>query len=311
MATTKIANIIDPEIVGEVAVAEFENKSVLAGSGAMEIDQNSEVKAGGQRVLIPRWNLASSAWQALSESTPMTARGVSSTPEYGVVVRRGDLFAIQDTAKIVSAQDPNAEVGRQVGENVTDGIDSTFIQLLAGATPAANRISNTGANITVSNIVDLKLKLGDRLKDLSILVLHSKQFGDLLKAKEVTYKDAAEIMPGTGITGEIPTIMGTVILISDKITVTAGSPNTYTAIGLGRGALYLGYQREVLVETDRDIAQLEDYIGYSLHFVPHLRGVSYTGATLMPEDTDLANTANWTRRAAANKLVKAASIVTR
>jgi hypothetical protein len=305
---TKITNIIDPEIVGELVSAQWQKKSVLLASGAVQVDNNSPIQAGGQKLLIPRFNLAAGAWQAISESAGLETKRITATPEYGVVVRRGDAFSVLDTAKLVSAQDPNAELARQISDAVTYHVDDTLIKVLTGAIPSGNAIGATGAVISTNNVVDLKMKLGDLSDDMKILVMHSKQFGDFLKAKLVTYLNSSEVFPGTAITGLIPTIMGLAVYVTDKVPVGA-SPTTYRAFALGQNAMYLGYQRSVNVETDRDILTKEDIVSYDVHFVPHLRGMSWN-STGLPSDANLIDTTKWTRVAEAEKLVKASSIIT-
>jgi hypothetical protein len=48
--------------------------------------------------------------------------------------------------------------------------------------------------------------------------------------------------------------------------VTAGSPNTYNALMVKRGALGLLYKRRPLVETDRDILARSTVITTNVHY---------------------------------------------
>ena len=307
---TAITNIIDPEIVSEKVSALWANKSVLIASGAFQVDNNSPIQAGGQKLLIPRFNLAAGSWQAISESAGLETKRITATPEYGIVVRRGDAFSVLDTAKLVSAQDPNAELAKQITDAIGYHVDSTLINVLSGAVPAGNIVSATSAVIDTDDIVDMKIKLGDMADDAKILVIHSKQFGDFLKAKLVTYLSSSEVFPGTAITGLIPTIMGMAVYVTDKVPLGGGSPETYRAFVLGQNAMYLGYQRNVNVEADRDILTKEDIVSYDIHFVPHLRGMSWN-STGLPTDANLIDTTKWTKVAESDKFVKAASVITR
>jgi hypothetical protein len=307
---TRIQDVLDPEIMSAVASAKWLNKSVLVASGAVVVDKNSEVNEGGQKILIPRWNLAAGTWQAISESSGLETRRLTAEAEYGVVVRRGDAFSILDTAKLVSKQDPNAEASQQIADAVGYHVDSTLIHVLTGAVPSGNVVSAPGAVIDAADLVDLKVKLGDAMDDISLLVVHSKQLGDLMKEGIVDWKAGAEMFPGTGITKLIPTVAGLAVYVTDKVPLGGGSPETYRAFALAKGAMYLGYQRDVNVEFDRDILTKEDIISYDVHFVPHLFGMGWN-STGNPSDANLIDTTKWTMKVENAKHVKASSIITR
>ena len=308
---TRVANVRDPEVVGAVAVAELLKKSVLVASGAVIVDGASPVQDGGQVLTIPRFKLATGSWQALSDSASMETKRVEALSELGIVVRRGDAFAIRDIAKLVSAEDINVELGRQLAEVAGYLVDQTLVYVLQGAVPAANKVDGSSAVSTVAKFLETKAKLGDNMGDIALWVMHSKVFSDLEQANAVTYYAATEVFPGSSLSGMIPLINGKPVWVTDKAPLVSGSPDTYISYGLAKGAMYLGYQRNMNVEFDRDIKAKMDLVSYDLHFVPHLRGVGWNDAGRNPSDANLRDTTKWLLKAEDEKLVRAAALTSR
>lgn len=314
----KLSDIIDPEVVGELVATQFPNELVLAQTGAMIVDENPNIKSeGGQRLLIPKWKLGNRTWQRLTDSTSLESRKIQAASGYGVVVRRGNAYAVRDLATIVSAQDPNLEISGSLSAEVAVNMQSTFFTVLEGAATALgtsnifDATAETTKTMTVENIVKAKAKLGDKQNTLSVLVCHSKQFSDLFLQGVVEYKNAQNQLGLASITGDLPTVAGLIIAVTDDVPVTAGSPNTYDAFLLGKGALYLGYQRDFNFETDRDITAKLNIMSYDLHFLPMLNGTSYKdGSPLNPADADLISSANWELFYDNAKSVKAVKLIT-
>jgi len=308
---TRVANVRDPEVVGAVAVAELLKKSVLVASGAVSVDGSSPVQGGGQVLTIPRFKLATGSWQSLSDSASMETKRIEALSELGIVVRRGDAFAIRDLAKLVSAEDLNVELGRQIAEVAGYLVDQTLVYVLQGATPSANKVDGSSAVASVAKILETKAKLGDNMEDVALIVMHSKVFSDLEQANAVTYFAATDVFPGSGLSKPVPMINGKPVWITDKAPLVSGSPNTYITYLLGKGAMYLGYQRNMNVEFDRDIKAKMDIVSYDLHFVPHLMGVGWNDAGRNPSDATLRDTTKWALKAENAKLVRAAALTSR
>ncbi len=85
-------------------------------------------------------------------------------------------------------------------------------------------------------------------------------------------------------TGLIPTLLGLPVFLSDRVTINVVSAiNQYHTYLVGRGALALFYQRQVMVEFDRDILKKTDLISADIHFASHLFGYDDQGAAVVAE----------------------------
>ncbi|NPA76754.1 MAG: hypothetical protein GXN93_03295 [Candidatus Diapherotrites archaeon] len=69
----------------------------------------------------------------------------------------------------------------------------------------------------------------------------------------------------------------------------------YTTFLAARGCMYFGFQRDLSLETDKDILAQEEFLVTTAHFCPHLRGVKWKVTTTNPDNATLATASNWER----------------
>jgi hypothetical protein len=112
--------------------------------------------------------------------------------------------------------------------------------------------------------------------------MHSKVFGDLIQAGVIQnqYQSGMDVLK----TGLMPTLLGLPVFLSDRVTINVVSAvNRYNTYIVGRGALALFYQRQVMIEFDRDILKKTDLISSDVHFAAHLFGYDDQGAAVVAE----------------------------
>jgi len=116
-------------------------------------------------------------------------------------------------------------------------------------------------------VADMLGEFGDNSDptDFAGLIIHSKQKTDLFKDDDFTRQDSYG--PGNVLArGQIGDIFGIPVIVSDRVTVTAGAPDTYGAILVKRGALGLLYKRRPVVESDRDILRRTTVLTTNVHY---------------------------------------------
>ncbi len=316
MPSTHISDIIDPEILTQQVSAQFPDKIRLAEAGAVELNgQIAGIQRGGTMVKIPRWNRIGD-FERKTEGTAFTVQKIDAVEELGVVVRRGAAYGVEDTASLVSLADPMAEVSSQLSEKAAREVHDALISVLVGAVPAANTAvhaaaSGTKVTITADLVRDALLRLGDQFEDLSAVVMHSHVFFDAHKAGLITYSGQESGTAPALRMGQQPFLFGRPVFVSDKVFLdTTQTFHRYDTYFLGRGSLLLAYQRDLLIEVDRNILVKEDVISADVHYVPHLLGVGWNVATTNPANTDLSTAANWGLKVSEARLVKAVRLTT-
>jgi hypothetical protein len=304
MAVTAISDIINPEVLADQLSAKFPDKLVLGQTALVKVDDTFPLGSPGTVFKIPSWKRIP-AFASIAEGVAMTPGKISSLSEFAVVQRGGAAFEVYDTAELVSKADPVSEIADQISRRAAEYIDNALV-LEVNKTPNTFDTStgiatvwNNGANTNVTGlyanagktmdqnviITGLVQTLGDNYGAMlggGMIIMHSKVFGDLLQTGAIQnqYQSGANVI----LSGALPTLLGMPVLQSDLVTqATVSAKQVYNTYVIGREALALFYQREVMVEFDRDILLQADIVAGTTHFAPHLFGYDDQGAVTIAE----------------------------
>lgn len=289
MAFTQISDIIDPEVLADQISAKFPDKLVLGQSALVEVDTEFPLGSPGDKFKIPFWKRIG-AFGDMTEGTPLTTAKIQTNAEYATVLRGGAAYEVLDTASLVSKADPVDEISNQVARRAAEYIDAK-LTLELNKTPNTfnqntSQIDSVHTMTQNAIITALVNTLGDNYAAVvgngGAIIMHSKVYGDLLKTAAIQnqYQSGLDVIR----TGLVPTLLGLPIFVSDLVTTTTSSVTTlYDTYVVGPGALGLFYQRQVMVEFDRDVLLKADVISADTHFAPHLFGYDDLGAAVVAE----------------------------
>lgn len=280
MAVTAIADIINPEVLADQLSAKFPDHLVLGALPIVRVDDTFPLGSPGTQFKIPSWKRIP-AFGALTEGVAMTPGKITSMSEFATVLRAGAAFEVYDTAELVSKADPVSEIADQIARRAAEYIDNKLV-LEAEHTPNTFDQTNAGVQTNAGGTVDqnclikaMTSTLGDNYGALlgggAALIMHSKVYADLLQTAAIQnqYQSGMNVIKE----GTVPSLLGLPIYLSDLVTTNVVSTVTqYHTYIVGRDALALFYQREVMVEFDRDILLQADIIAGTCHFAPHLFG---------------------------------------
>lgn len=308
MPTTRIADLIIPEVVSEVAAAVIVEKTALVKSGVATGDyENVNIKEGGEFIKVPRWAELSGDDEVISdaETWSLTPDKITQYEDIGVICHRGRAWSSADLAAIVSGTDPTKAIGEQIGKYWAKRYDAALISVLKGALPSDTHVNDIsqqtdgGEPVKASTeaLIDTMGLLGDNADEFTTIIMHSKVYNDFLKEGLITFgqTNMSNVILENG---KIPTLLGRRIIVSDNVpvetyTVGTSTYRKYTTYIAQNGAMYLGFQKELMTEADRDILGFRDYLSTQVHFCPHLRGVKWATTTTNPDNATLATSSNW------------------
>ena len=307
MPVTGLADLIIPEVVSEVASAVIVEKTALIKSGVATADYNNvNIKSGGEFIKVPFWSELTGDDEVISdaETWSLTPDKITQYEDIGVICHRGRAWSSAELAAIVSGSDPTRAIGEQLGNYWSKRYDAALISVLKGALPSThiNDISQQTdgqppVSATVEALIDTMGLLGDNANEFTTIIMHSKVYNDFLKAGLIQFgqTNLSNVILENG---EIPTLLGRRVIVSDNVPVETYNTGTtnytkYTTYIAQNGAMYFGFQRELVTETDRDILGFRDYLSTQVHFCPHLRGVKWATTTTNPDNTTLATPTNW------------------
>jgi hypothetical protein len=285
MAVTAISDIINPEVLADQVSAKYPDMLVLGNSNLVEVDSTFPLGSPGTAFKLPFWKRIG-AFGSMTEGVALTPGKVTAAAEYAIVQRGGGAYEVYDTAQLVSKADPVAEVANQISRRAAEYLDAALVV-------EAKKSPNTyDQSVISSGLLDqntfasaMTVTLGDnfaKLQQGGAAIMHSKTFGDLMKTGAIQnqYQSGMDVIR----TGMVPTLMGLPIVVSDLVSTSTVSGTTfYDTYLIGPGSLALFYQRQVMVEFDRDILLQADIIAATVHFSPHLFGWDDQGNALAAE----------------------------
>jgi len=260
MADTLAADMIVPDVWADMVQAELAGNMVL---GDLALQDNILEGKPGDTVHFPKFATLTDA-DVLTEAVAMVPEKLTTTDETATISEAGKAVEISDTALLTGFGDPLGEIRRQLGIVVARRIDTS---LRAEAEVAGAYTSSVAAAISADAVADMLGEFGDNSDptDFAGLIIHSKQKTDLFKDDDFTRQDSYG--PGNVLArGQIGDIFGIPVIVSDRVTVTAGAPDTYGAILVKRGALGLLYKRRPVVESDRDILRRTTVLTTNVHY---------------------------------------------
>lgn len=291
--TTKIADIIVPEVFNPYVTQRTAELSALVSSGIVVPNEELDklASSGGKTINMPFFNDLTGDDEVLSDSGALTPQKITTGQDVAVLLMRGKAWGVNDLAKALSGADPMKAVGDLVAGYRARQQQNAF----ASASMTGN-VHDVSANvdgsevISASGFIDAQSKLGDAADRLTAVAMHSATYAKLQKDQLITYgKD-----PVTG--ADVPFYLGKRVIVDDGCPVSAGVYTTYLfgegAVGQGNG------QAPVPTETDRDSLAGEDILINRNHYILHPRGIAFTSASVAgasPTNAELETATNWNR----------------
>src|SRR5574343_2036616 len=162
MASTSVANIINPEVLADQVSAKFPTNLLIAGQPGL-VTVNTEFAQGtvGTVLTIPHW-LRGGSFGTFTEGTAMTPGNLTTVREQTVIVRGGYAQQFSDVADMVTIPSIMDEVSSQMARRAAEFVDDKLIAKL-DVTPNVVDISGTGdGTITENSVIEAMLKLGDQ-----------------------------------------------------------------------------------------------------------------------------------------------------
>ena len=311
MAKTKIADIVNPQVIQALALERLAVNSAFLGTSAVQ-EVDSDIDKGGTHLTMTYIKEDETSMEALTETTSLTPVALGEQAELGVVCRRGQAVGNGDIAKLVALRDLNSDLATRFADKSAKAIDTSFVNVVVGATPAANTSTvgtNTGTkvNFSASAVITAEGLLGDQQDDLDLIVMHSKVYNDARQADLIDFQ-----MPSEG-TKRIAFYGTKRVIVSDRLPVDISETNDLFATYIVRnGALLFDTQEELNVEFDRDILEGggTDYIAGTVHYVCHLAGMGFDSAIVLPTDEQLADSGNWTLKKYSAKSIGCVKLIT-
>lgn len=266
MAETTSANLIVPEVWGDLAQARFIGAARVLNSAAVMTD---DTLAGqpGDRINFPKWGRLGEL-DDLAEAVPMVPEAMTQSSSEAVIKEAGKAVEITDKALLTGLGDPRDEAQRQFGILAARKVDAALIaQAQADETAAGGgqpyRFTAPAGTTALSwgaAIVPALAEFGDEFdpSEFAGLFINSAQLAQVFADDQ--FINASTLGTATPVTtGQVGLIAGMPVIVTDRIA--AG-----TFLVMKRNALGALYKRRPIVETDRDILKRTTVITTNVHY---------------------------------------------
>lgn len=260
MATTKLENIINPEVMADMISAKL--PKALKAKGFMKVDTTLTGKAGNT-ITVPQYAYIGEAAD-LAEGAAGTVTQLTATEKEYTIKKAVKNVELTDEAVLSGYGDPVGEVTRQLTMAIEDKIDSDGIAVLEAITSStpdgANYVTSTETAYNYEMVcdgLDALPNSEDEGEDLYLLIPKAG-IKALRRDDRFIDKNNGEML-GTGVVGSVA---GCKVVVSAKL-----SDTSKAAYIMRPDALTAFIKRDVTLETDRNVLNKKTLFSADEHFV--------------------------------------------
>lgn len=334
MATTRISDIIVPEVFFDYMSKDTTEKTELFRSGIMRPDGELAAKlgGGGRTFNVPFWKDLDNTEAGVASDDP-SAFATAGTISTGKDIARRQLrtraWSTADLAAILAGADPMQRIQNRVTaywdrqfqlmlRNTLTGVFADNVANDSG--DMVNDISNDSSStvtaaelVSAESIIDTAFTMGDNADVFRTIIMHSTVVKRLKKLNLIDYIPDSE--------GRInfATYLGYRVVIDDGVrTVTGTNRTKYWSYLIGENAFgWAEVATDMPVETEREALAGNgmgiEYLVTRRQVVMHPYGIKFTDSSVsgqFPTNADLATAANWDRVYSERKQIPIAALVT-
>lgn len=246
---TKLNDLIDPEVMGDVVSARIPKKLRVAPFAKVD-----DTLAGvpGDTITVPAYAYIGDA-DDVAEGAAVSIEKMTTSTRKATIKKAMKGVGLTDEAVLSGYGNPVGEANTQLAMAIAAKIDNDCMDALQSASLV---FDGSGAAIKYSGIVDAVDLFEEEMGSDKVLFVHPKQVTQL--RKDADFLSADKYQPGVMLSGEIGMVAGCRVVPSKKVPLTDGvyacpivklEGDAETDDGVP--ALTIYRKREVNVETER------------------------------------------------------------
>ena len=266
MAMTKLARLVDPEVMAPMISAKIPNAIVATAFAKVD---NTLVGRPGDTITVPKYLYIGDAEDLAEGVKAETVQLTTDTAEY-TVKKAVKQVQLTDEAVLSGYGNPVGETNSQLAKSIASKVDNDVIDALQ----TASVVVTTGAEdaISYNGIVDAIDYFVEEENVEKVMFINPHQVSELRKDENFISKE--KYGNNVMINGEIGMVANARIVPSRKIVAKNGvyscpivqlRPESQT--GDETSAITIFMKRNVNVETQRDLTNYTTLIGADEHYV--------------------------------------------
>ena len=281
--TTKLGQLIDPEVMAPMISAKLE-KSIVATPFA-KID-NTLVGRPGSTIRIPKYKYIGDA-EDLAEGINADKTKLETTSEPYTIKKAVKQVELTDEAVLSGYGNPVGETNSQLAKAIASKVDNDVMDALKGA--QLGKTFETG--ISYNNVVDAIDVLEEEENVEKVMFIHPHQVSELRKDENFISND--KYNNNVIMRGEIGMIANTRIVPSKKAINDEGTLylnpivelKAESQTGDETAAVTIFMKRNVNIETQRELNNYTTLIGADEHYVAALTDESKVVVAKFPAES--------------------------
>lgn len=247
---TKISDLIDPQVMGDVISARIPKKLRVAPFAKID-----DTLAGvpGDTITVPAYAYIGDAAD-VAEGAEVSIEKMTTSTRKATIKKAMKGIGLTDEAVLSGYGNPVGEANTQLAMAIAAKIDNDCMDALQTATLTYD---GSAAAISYNGLVDAVDVFDDEMSGLDkVVFVHPKQVTQL--RKDENFLSADKYQPGVMLTGEIGMVAGCRIVASKKVPLSGGSYScpivkleADTEVEDEVPALTIYRKRDVNIETER------------------------------------------------------------
>ena len=251
MATTKLDNLINAEVMADAISAKVDSKIVVTPFA--RIDTSLEAKNAGDTITVPQFAYIGDA-EDIAEGVECGTVTLTATTTQAKVKKAMKAVELTDEAVLSGYGDPVGEANGQLARAIAAKVDSDAMEALQTA-----QLTFAGTTkISYAGIVDAVDVFGEEFNSSKVIFIHPAQVGAL--RKDTDFISADKIAEELLMTGAIGKICNCEVVVSRRVPLSGdGAGYVCPIVKLNEDgeteddtpALTVYRKRNVNVETER------------------------------------------------------------
>lgn len=336
MASTRLTDVIVPEVFFPYMVKRTTEKSAIFQSGILVHDANMSkfLSGGGRTANVPFWKDLDNTEAVVTNDDPaslITPLKISASKDVAARQLRAQAWSSMRLSAVLAGDDPMKRIAELVSDYWTRQFQRILVATAHGvyldnvANDAGDMVFSIGTDttgaitpaerISAEAILDTAQTMGDASDGVDTLIMHSVVYNNLAK------QNLIDFIPDSEGKVRFPSYLGYRVIKDDGVKTIAGTNRTkYVTYLLGRGSFCWNEAPtspspsiETEAKPDQGNGMGGDILYSRRQFVLHPYGIKWTDASTageFPTNAELGTATNWDRVYPERKQINIAYLVT-
>jgi len=312
-------NVFDKKVWDTILPIQAMANDAILQSPLVKILDSCRLDEGGNYAVVNFTKRISSDADQQIAKTDINIEGISQIQDAYVAISRYKSWGQEQLAKDIIGENLLKQVEEYSPQYWADNYQKFILNMLRGifaGTLSTSHSLDAGTHTMSWEAIELATsKLGDRAKSLATVIMHSAQFSNLKQQGVVKYKDAGDLGYKIWTEGQIPSVNGLPIIVTDTVPVeTVGGVTKYHAYLGGAGAIeFRNISFNNVLHWDTKAAGT-DYLIQTVRIMTRVPGVKFVQSNASnqtnPTNADFLNPACWQKVAEDSKDIPLVELIT-